>query len=348
MEKNINKLAEDQKEINLLKELLIDLKQMNEINPIDFGFVESTIWEYISGREWEIEQLTGKNKKMFIFDIDGCIMPSLFPNLTKQDPKEKEDLIKEVNQKGFKTDFYRSFFKFYRNNIKYDDLVYFITGRQESSFGALTRHQLSKLIHFSKIQPTIIFYPEDKDHVETEYLNWKKETIIDLFDIGFYHNVFDDMNGYFRDLKTIHGSQCHQVKSDEDWSRLNIKFRDQKKKLEKSLSRQVASIKTMSEEEFDIMLQEYNKKHKKLLECPNCKDTKLSIMLFNRFKKTHYYIVWCVNCDWSQKLNHKYGFSGSSKIFTQHILKGHEPHRNLDELRNMDRLNEEQPKKEDT
>lgn len=78
----------------------------------------------------------------------------------------------------------------------------------------------------------------------------------------------------------------------------------------------------------------------KLLECPNCKSTHLKIILFNEFKKKHYYLVWCYNCDWSQKFKHSCGFNGASKIFSRFLLEGHKPHYNEKELKQKGWLNE--------
>jgi len=50
------KLNTLQTEMELLINLLKDLKKMNDLEPIDFGFVECVFWEYISGREIEIQR----------------------------------------------------------------------------------------------------------------------------------------------------------------------------------------------------------------------------------------------------------------------------------------------------
>lgn len=40
-----------------------------------------------------------------------------------------------------------------------------------------------------------------------------------------------------------------------------------------------------------------------LLKCPNCGSHSLRINLVNRFKRRHYFVVWCVGCDFAQKFN---------------------------------------------
>lgn len=222
------RIDENQREIKLLKGLLDDLKQMNEIKPIDFGFVECMLWEYISGREWEIKQLPKqgiiKNKNMFIFDIDGCILPSIFPKLLKknQTPNEQDQIIKDINEGGYKIGLYPNFIEFYFKNCS-RKLVYFVTGRKRSNFEKLTYHHLSALQY-----ENIYFYPEDGAYEEESYLKWKLETIRDLLQIGHFHHVFDDMNGYFETLKTVHGCRCYQVQNEKDWDLLNFIFKKKK------------------------------------------------------------------------------------------------------------------------
>lgn len=73
----------------------------------------------------------------------------------------------------------------------------------------------------------------------------------------------------------------------------------------------------------------------KLFECPNCKNTNLRILIVNQFKKRHYYLIWCANCDLTQKFNHKFGVLGDIKDF----FKTHKPYANEEQLRNKGRLN---------
>jgi len=44
-------------EIDILKQLEADLMAMNALEPINFGFVQCTIAEYTSGREYEIKEI---------------------------------------------------------------------------------------------------------------------------------------------------------------------------------------------------------------------------------------------------------------------------------------------------
>lgn len=44
-------------EIDILKKLLEDLREMNSLGPIDFGFVECTFSEYLVDRELNIKKL---------------------------------------------------------------------------------------------------------------------------------------------------------------------------------------------------------------------------------------------------------------------------------------------------
>jgi len=218
-------LAEVAGRIDKLSEKINDLNIKNRVlEQMDFMLnsvakIKEILWN---------DANQGKNRNMFIFDIDGCIMPSLFPNLKAQDPEERDALIKKVIQKGVGMKPYSSFSRFLKNNVRHDDLIYFVTGRQESSFGNLTRHQLVKYIYLTKTLPEIIFYPEHGTYEEKSYLKWKHETIRDLLQIGYFHHVFDDMNGYFDPLENVHGCKCYQVQDEKDWDRLNLLFKKEK------------------------------------------------------------------------------------------------------------------------
>lgn len=78
----------------------------------------------------------------------------------------------------------------------------------------------------------------------------------------------------------------------------------------------------------------------KLIECPNCKNTKLRILLINQFKKRHFYLIWCLNCDWTQKFHHPLGFNGCESPIKD-FFKIHEPYDNKEQLQRRGRLNEE-------
>lgn len=83
-----------------------------------------------------------------------------------------------------------------------------------------------------------------------------------------------------------------------------------------------------------------SKKEIKLIECPNCKSTHLKIILFNQFKKKHYYLIWCSNCDWSQKFKHSWAFNAPSKCFENFLLQGGKPSLSKEELKRKGWLNE--------
>lgn len=67
----------------------------------------------------------------------------------------------------------------------------------------------------------------------------------------------------------------------------------------------------------------------KLLKCPNCNCPRLTIITQYRTGKRHYFVVWCVNCNWSQKFASE--ISGLEYDgWTRNLLKGHKPLRKYD------------------
>ncbi len=57
LQEQLKTIKQCQMEIIILKKLLEDLKEMNSVEPLSFGTVESTIWEYICARQVDVERL---------------------------------------------------------------------------------------------------------------------------------------------------------------------------------------------------------------------------------------------------------------------------------------------------
>jgi len=154
-------------------------------------------------------------KKTFIFDIDGCILPSIFPKLLKknQTREEQEQIIKNINKQGYSIELYPKFVNFYFKHCS-RELVYFVTGRKRSDFEKLTYHHLASLQY-----ENIHFYPEDGLYTRDFYLSWKYTIIKSLFEKDREYFIFDDEEGYFHELERLeqYYCKCFKVKNDEDW-----------------------------------------------------------------------------------------------------------------------------------
>lgn len=177
-----------------------------------------------------ITKLNKSNRKeIYIFDIDGCIMPSIFPNI--HDPNQnREQIIRDVNEEGKDIRLFPEFIKFYENICKKVALlVFFITGRQQKAFGELTEDQLKKLRKFKHY--FILFYPEEYSHVPKTYFQWKIEMITCIFRVfknseGIIFRIFDDMGDYFNEIKFIANSlnlkqKCYLINNDNLWESIN-------------------------------------------------------------------------------------------------------------------------------
>ena len=137
-------------------------------------------------------------KKIFLIDIDGCILSSCFPNLTE--PRNREKVIQEVLEFSKKISLFPAFIKYYENFIK-NHFSIFITGRQKSEFKELTEKQLEPL---KKISPylNIFYYPENRSHNPKKYFSWKTNVIkMYINDERTKYLIFDDLDNYFEDLK---------------------------------------------------------------------------------------------------------------------------------------------------
>lgn len=166
-----------------------------------------------------------------IYDIDGCICKSIFPNL-----EEKAD-IKKLKTKILKTQLYQEFIEYYKritenNNIK----IYFITGRKYKDFGPETKLQLKPLGQ----DLNIIFYPDIYSHSKFQYFTFKIRSILKIVaelkkiadvsaqtDLGKI-NIFDDLCQYYPKLLSIAGKlgfsniDVHIVKDPEQFWKLKL------------------------------------------------------------------------------------------------------------------------------
>ncbi len=171
-------------------------------------------------------------KEIFIFDMDGCVLPSMFPNI-HENGHSREELINKVLENGNRTTLFPEFITFYETHCKAAESIYFMTGRQKSDLGELTETQLSSLKEIKPFQ--IIFYPESKSHVENEYFNWKVARMREIFNnyintevsndsskTSYSFKIFDDMPDYFPRVKEIADNlglniTLQAINGPEDW-----------------------------------------------------------------------------------------------------------------------------------
>ncbi len=174
-------------------------------------------------------------KEICIFDIDGCILQSMFPNLD-DNIKSREKLIVEALKKIDDISLFPEFVIYYKRFCEHSESIFFITGRRESEFGELTKMQLSPLKNIKEFR--IIYYPEENSYESKEYFNWKIEKIQKIFNDklfqGFgdksskknlYFKIFDDMPDYFPKVEDLAKNLDIQVKlvriiKSESWSSL--------------------------------------------------------------------------------------------------------------------------------
>ena len=125
---------------------------------------------------------------VFIFDIDGCIMPNLF-SLTGKTSVHSLSLLS----------IYPEFVEFYKQCCPRSQAIYFLTGRKQAEHGEVTEEQLKPLRNHEDF--TILYYPEGKFHDPNEYFEWKANSIKAIMNqwdnpkVRFY--VYDDLEELF-------------------------------------------------------------------------------------------------------------------------------------------------------
>lgn len=173
-------------------------------------------------------------KEVYIFDIDGCVMPPVFSDIKIDE--SREITIMKIVENSNDIELYPEFIRFYDKYCKGAEMIFFITGRKGSEFGKLTENQLESLSDIRDFQ--IIYYPEKKSHKIRKYFSWKVKKIKKIIknaakykgfndDKGkaLKFNIFDDMDGYFtkiEDFATHYGVQAHLslIENDNSWNHL--------------------------------------------------------------------------------------------------------------------------------
>lgn len=173
-------------------------------------------------------------KEVYIFDIDGCVMPSVVSDFKIDEPREKT--IKKIVDNSANIELYPDFIRFYDKHCKNAEMIFFITGRKGSEFGKLTENQLESLSNIRNFQ--IIYYPEKKSHKIRKYFSWKVKKIKKIIknavklkafkdsnEKTLMFKIFDDMDGYFskiEDFATHYGVQAHLslIETENNWNYL--------------------------------------------------------------------------------------------------------------------------------
>jgi hypothetical protein len=171
-------------------------------------------------------------KEVYIFDIDGCVMPVIFKNFNSADPRRK--IISDAIKNGNKTGLYPKFIEFYKKNCREAFSVYFLTGRKYKEFGKLTGNQLRELKDYRNFQ--IIYYPERKSYKSHQYFAWKvkeirkivkntikKDIVQESMNEKLKFNIFDDMNDHFPKIKIMKEFsnlklQLTVIESENNWN----------------------------------------------------------------------------------------------------------------------------------
>jgi len=167
-------------------------------------------------------------KEIHVFDIDGTVLPSVFPNMQESD-KSIDQIIKDVLECSNSVGLFPEFITYYSQNCANGSKNIFLTGRQESAFGDLTHMQLSPLKETSPFH--IIFYPEENFYTSRDYFSWKTQEIRNLFleHLSCNHHdqvkfiIYDDLTNHFGAIKEISKSlkvdlSLRSIKNSRDWT----------------------------------------------------------------------------------------------------------------------------------
>jgi len=166
-----------------------------------------------------------ENRRMadiYIFDIDGCIMPNLFQNFTEESDNT-DTLNNDIKKELARLRMFPEFIEFYRRNCIKSLAVFFITGRKRKEYGKVTEKQLSPLRKFKPY--SLKYYPDDKSHIKQDYFLWKFEMITTIIhqyrDVSEKFYIFDDFKDIIFKLKDLlflnQNIHCNLIQANTDW-----------------------------------------------------------------------------------------------------------------------------------
>ena len=151
---------------------------------------------------------------IFIFDIDGTVMPNLF-TLNSKSP------LNQISQLSL----YPEFVEFYKEHCSKSLAVYFLTGRKQRDYVMITEKQLRPLKRYKEF--TMIYYPNDKPHELEEYFIWKATTMKKIMnqwnsEIARFH-IYDDLEGLFPVIfqkisSKVHFYTLNLIQTQVDWN----------------------------------------------------------------------------------------------------------------------------------
>jgi len=160
---------------------------------------------------------------VFIFDIDGCIMPNIFP-LIKDTQMEDNRITQDILKKASNISLFPEFIEFYKQNCAKCLAVYFITGRKRKYYGKITESQLQPLKNYKNY--IIKYFPDNKSHILNEYFQWKAKIIKNIMnqwsqDSARFH-IYDDLEDLFPIIfekisATSKDYKCKLIQEQGDW-----------------------------------------------------------------------------------------------------------------------------------
>ena len=158
------------------------------------------------------------NEKIFIFDIDGTILPDIIKDNPKWDQSDDDllnakQIVNEIVEEGSRTELFPGFVDYFKSRCRRGKIVYFVTGREKEYFFGLTVFQLIPIHEFGK-NIEIIFYPLGQSFDSKTYHGWKTKTIKSIIkkhknDAFFY--IYDDRTEYFKNFSKKKNVYCFNV-----------------------------------------------------------------------------------------------------------------------------------------
>jgi len=159
------------------------------------------------------------NKKIFIFDIDGTILPDIISNRGDWNSYPPMYIVNQIIEEGSHIRLFPGFIEYFKSRCRHAEKVYFVTGRGQKNFLAMTIFQLCPIVYDVGKHIEMIFYPDGQSFSEKIYFKWKIDTIKKIIknhkDSIFY--IYDDRVDYFKNFSKKKNIYCFNIIDGENF-----------------------------------------------------------------------------------------------------------------------------------